>query len=74
MAVLAVVKEGAGTLFRKAADGAGNLVAKASSLSSVQIQAMSDAREKYLRESRKPIRSLSNGGLAPMLSKLTKHI
>lgn len=50
MAVLAVVKEGAGTLFRKAADGAGNLVAKASSLSSVQIQAMNDAREKYLRE------------------------
>ena len=50
MAVLAVVKEGAGTLFRKAADGAGNLVAKASSLSSVQVQAMNDAREKYLRE------------------------
>ena len=40
MAVLAVVKKGAGTLFRKAADGAGNLVAKASSLSSVQLKAM----------------------------------
>ena len=50
MAVLAVVKKGAGTLFRKAADGAGNLVAKASSLSSVQLKAMNEAREKYMRE------------------------
>ncbi len=50
MAVLAVVKKGAGTLFRKAADGAGNLVAKASSLSSAELQAMDEAREKYLCE------------------------
>ena len=50
MAVLAVVKKGAGTLLRRAADGAGNLVAKASSLSSAQLQAMEEAREKYLSE------------------------
>lgn len=50
MAVLAVVKKGAGTLIKKAADRAGNLVAKASSLSSAQLEAVEQAREKYLTE------------------------
>lgn len=50
MAVLAVVKRGAGSLIRRAADGAGNLVAKASSLSSVQLQVIEEERTKYLSE------------------------
>ncbi|MBQ8922210.1 MAG: DUF87 domain-containing protein, partial [Oscillospiraceae bacterium] len=50
MAVLALVKKGAGSLLHKAADRAGNLVAKASSLSSFQLQAVEEAREKYLSE------------------------
>ncbi len=50
MAVLAVVKNGVGSLVQKAADKAGNLVSKASSLSSNQIKAAEEAREKYLRE------------------------
>lgn len=50
MAVLAVVKKGAGSLIRRAADGAGNLVAKASSLSSAQLQVIEEERAKYLSE------------------------
>lgn len=50
MAVLAVVKKGAGTLLKKAANSAGNVIARASSLSTVQLDKVEELREKYLTE------------------------
>ena len=50
MAVLAVVKKGAGTLLKKAANSAGNVIARASSLSTVQLDKIEELREKYLTE------------------------
>ena len=50
MAVLAVVKKGARSLVQKAANSAGNVIARASSLSTVQLDKVEELREKYLTE------------------------
>lgn len=50
MAVLATVKHGLGKALTKAADKGGNLIAKASGLTSAQLDKIEKNREKYLSE------------------------
>lgn len=50
MAVLATVKQGLGKTLTKVADKGGNLIAKASGLTSAQLEKIEKNREKYLSE------------------------